>query len=424
MPAKLTLQFADNGRSRQVLVDKDKFFIGRTSDNDLMIQNSNLSRRHAQIDRYADIFVISDCGSSNGTLLNGNNLMQPIALKDGDTIVLGGDVEVKVDLETEKPVYDEETEEEFIDEDDEESAETVVESEETEKKPSNAVVKTLLYTTPVLGALAIGTAGLVIWSSMTPPPTTNTNQEVVLNQTPIVTNQIEEEEETPTPDDEKPTRTPRPKKTEEPEPTNTGPKPKLNTDMERTKAYSSAFLRTLSPSDDNPFLLEKELGAVNDKIKSLKNSSALRDNLKSLKQNATAIKSTAENQRLTGAVLGFATLAKMGDSRSDVAAQATSLAPSLSSYTVTIGGGSANDYLLLLSAHEQGIEPGKVDEILGRLSTKLNEPVQSIRTFWKLREHDEINQATYDFIIRFIALGTIAQSPKDFGVNVDAVTFQ
>ncbi len=64
--------------------------IGRGTACDLIIQDSSISRRHAQVIRQEDgFFYAQDLGSQNGTALNGKRLTAPLRLADGDTLTLG-----------------------------------------------------------------------------------------------------------------------------------------------------------------------------------------------------------------------------------------------------------------------------------------------------------------------------------------------
>lgn len=48
--------------------------IGRGADNDLVIDNKLVSRRHALVQKIKSDFFIQDLGSANGTFLNGKRL--------------------------------------------------------------------------------------------------------------------------------------------------------------------------------------------------------------------------------------------------------------------------------------------------------------------------------------------------------------
>lgn len=63
--------------------------IGRLADCAVIVNDPNVSRRHAQIHRAGSGFVISDLGSTNGTYVNGERLIADHRLADGDIISIG-----------------------------------------------------------------------------------------------------------------------------------------------------------------------------------------------------------------------------------------------------------------------------------------------------------------------------------------------
>jgi pSer/pThr/pTyr-binding forkhead associated (FHA) protein len=65
--------------------------LGRTMENDIIVPDSYVSRKHAKITYEGGGYLIEDVGSTNGTLLNGNEIkgLGKQALKDGDQIQLG-----------------------------------------------------------------------------------------------------------------------------------------------------------------------------------------------------------------------------------------------------------------------------------------------------------------------------------------------
>lgn len=60
--------------------------IGRWEDNDIVIDDRWVSRYHAQIRQENDQYVIEDLGSKNGTMVNGQRILEPTVLADGDQI--------------------------------------------------------------------------------------------------------------------------------------------------------------------------------------------------------------------------------------------------------------------------------------------------------------------------------------------------
>jgi ABC-type multidrug transport system ATPase subunit/pSer/pThr/pTyr-binding forkhead associated (FHA) protein len=65
--------------------------IGRSPENDIVLDHPAVSRKHAQIVQKGagDIYILEDLGSSNGTYVNGIKVVQPVTLKKGDIIHIG-----------------------------------------------------------------------------------------------------------------------------------------------------------------------------------------------------------------------------------------------------------------------------------------------------------------------------------------------
>jgi phosphoserine phosphatase RsbU/P len=67
--------------------------LGRATECSVPIKDRYLSRRHAEIAFASGQWVVRDCGSVNGTMLNGSKLTSAVPLRPGDRITLG-DTEV------------------------------------------------------------------------------------------------------------------------------------------------------------------------------------------------------------------------------------------------------------------------------------------------------------------------------------------
>ncbi len=68
------------------LMLSDSCVIGRRSDNDLQINNVQVSRRHALVVNVNNNWWLNDLHSRNGTLINGRRLNNAHRLRDGDEI--------------------------------------------------------------------------------------------------------------------------------------------------------------------------------------------------------------------------------------------------------------------------------------------------------------------------------------------------
>jgi hypothetical protein len=75
----------------------DRFTIGRTRDCDLCLTDLSVSRRHAELVRGPDGWLLSDLGSHNGTRLNGWLVRQAVAVRAGDRLEFGSAVFVILD---------------------------------------------------------------------------------------------------------------------------------------------------------------------------------------------------------------------------------------------------------------------------------------------------------------------------------------
>jgi pSer/pThr/pTyr-binding forkhead associated (FHA) protein len=83
-----TVQYPD-GQSEQFPIDQDLLMIGRSPDAHLRLHDAQVSRVHCELRQSADgTWLISDMGSRNGTVVNGQPVQQA-RLNDNDQLQLG-----------------------------------------------------------------------------------------------------------------------------------------------------------------------------------------------------------------------------------------------------------------------------------------------------------------------------------------------
>ncbi len=70
-------------------VTEDVSTIGRSPDSTFTIREKRASRRHAQLERRDGGLWLSDLGSTNGTLVRGELVTEPVRLRDGDEFQIG-----------------------------------------------------------------------------------------------------------------------------------------------------------------------------------------------------------------------------------------------------------------------------------------------------------------------------------------------
>ena len=85
--AKLTIvDGKDTGKN--IEITKDEILAGRSLDNDFVISDISVSRKHFKITKEGDRFIIADMGSGNGIKVNGTKTTSTV-LSDGDIISVG-----------------------------------------------------------------------------------------------------------------------------------------------------------------------------------------------------------------------------------------------------------------------------------------------------------------------------------------------
>jgi len=75
------------GRSEDI--SAEGAVIGRSRDADVVLEDPNVSRRHAEVRPSGGSWIVRDLGSTNGVKVNGRRIQGPQSLKSGDTIELG-----------------------------------------------------------------------------------------------------------------------------------------------------------------------------------------------------------------------------------------------------------------------------------------------------------------------------------------------
>jgi hypothetical protein len=70
-------------------LNRDVTTLGRADGNDIVLPDVYASREHAEVRWDGMSYVLHDLGSKNGTFLNGNRIVEPTLLSNGDRVFLG-----------------------------------------------------------------------------------------------------------------------------------------------------------------------------------------------------------------------------------------------------------------------------------------------------------------------------------------------
>ena len=406
---------------KRIVVDKPRFSVGRHSENDLCIADSRLSRQHLLIECHENDFEVSDLGSSNGTDLNGEKLSTPKPLKAGDKLCLGGlDIEIEFGSAGPAPEADE-----------------VPATDEPPKTPEYVAAapaaphpaddpgfpKSFFIIAPIFALVILTVVGIVIYVSggtsrqsdnnslvystdPDDPPRNRKDKNVNSGTAPnsSVSNDL-------------PPASP-------PSGNSSGPTPPTNlTDTGKTEQNAASFLRRSAQNDAKAFITGQQAKIVETQIKSLASSAALADNLNSAKRSAAQIRSIAASKNLKPQLLAIAAITKLGGSKGDVLQAAQSMAEVLGKLGTQIGSELGDDCLLMMAAYDQGAAGDymKMRNMLQDLATRSPESSRAIRTIWFLKQGGKISDEQFNFALRFLAIGTISQNPKDYGVNAEAL---
>lgn len=437
MQPEITLAYYDEaGRLHRVKVESKRFSIGRIPDNDLMIENSNLSRRHALIESFNDAVQICDCGSSNGTFLNGAPVRFPVELHDGDLINLADACDITVEFGGSHAVpgadaisY---------------GAASLTLSQEELRSPIEAQ-KTVASSTAEAGAnktlegkfpfrysalsqglnvhiiaplvavviLAFVALAAVVLRGSSAKKREADRQTIMNKQRADLRNDAGSSFVPQPPPEDSQAGTPSDKGSEE---------------LEEVERNALAVMRVISKGDTSPVLTEQNVKEIYEKIKAYNGSSVLRDNLRAMKQRGVQpLSGLATNNDVKPAFLIFAALAQMDKDglRGDPVAVAQRLLPALAKTRVVFGDELARDVLLSLVATDPstGGAIALRDEVANLTKRRPDASPAMIRNVWFLRDNQKISPQAFDLVLRFLAIGAIAQHPDRYGIAAEPLTF-
>jgi hypothetical protein len=372
---KLTLTFADQtGRERRFVSGAARITLGRDAGNDVAIDDSKLSRRHAVIENFGESIQVSDCNSRNGTTVNGHPVVGVVELFDGDLLNLGGSCDMTVRFRRSAPV------------------------------PNSALISVHAIAGSAVAVILALAGVLVALSGWQEPIKSSANTKRIKDHTiaepsPSIVKFEKSSEVVP------------------------------ESPIDQTALAVKRVMSKLS-KDNAPYISDVGVNDVKLKVEEYRGSRDLGERLSVVKQGCAEISAEAERINLRPALLMYAALADLeGPSGSNPITAARRMSPRLLSLRATFGTETANSSLLLIAAYPYPFNPpigsqtrtphplaSKLVEIGGRRSTV---ETSEARTVWFLREKNAITDEAYQLVIRLLAIGVIAQNPSQYGIDAE-----
>ncbi len=426
---ELVLKYSDPDLGeREEYMKGDSLVIGRHSECEIVIRDTRLSREHVKLERSSGVFTVTDLGSSNGTTLNGLVVEDAVEVRDGDILKLGGAVTITVGLIGQEYEDKKQT-------DDEAPPPAKVRTAPAAGEKGIGIELILAAVLGLVILIGVGVGGVLLFGDRGGKTTgVRTDDADVLNGSGSDSGQNKDKTipeaspdliASPVPaDDAGPANTESPdieNSTDSSDPANTDGAE--NSDR-KTEALVYAFMKRIAKNDQRPYLTQPRLKEVVGRISRYRGSTALASNIKSAVSNSGRIAAVAKAKNLQPQFLAAAALTRLGNSRGDVAATASEMSGVLDRLTIVLSNELADDALLVIAAYSEGVEGNSLkmrDRLAGLAKKNPTASSREIRSIWFLKERNEISNAQYEFALNFLAIGTITQNPKEFGVNSEAL---
>ena len=385
----LILKVYDTAPAREFIAPAGTCTIGRGEDNDLVINQAGVSRRHAVIGVYSDGAQISDCGSQNGTFVNHRPVVGSAPINNGDTISLGSVCEIEVVMTASKA------------KDRSEAPSRAARAQGAEAPPparsrdhagggASAPRKPRL--TAPLGAV-FSIIGIVVIAS-------------VIAWMKSGNGELDKKKTGPSLDPSTPA-----------SPSLTASRPPEDRAFIEIEGGAKRMMRRISnDSMDYASLDQSSLRQIRSAVEQSCKSPSLAAAFQVISQNRTEFIRLADNQ-ISPDLLAYAVLAETNGGTQNLMAKAREMAPKLNALRSMFGGDLADSALLFVTAYFEGVPSKKHHPLLDRIP----DPTQ--RDIWSLSRGGKLKPGQYEFVLRFIAYGIIADNPRQCGVALPRLDF-
>jgi hypothetical protein len=393
----LTLFFTDeHGQERQVTVNANSFSIGRQDGNDLVIRDAGLSRRHALITSFNDVAQVSDCGSQNGTFLNGQRLTSAAVLKNGDVIAIGESCQIRVQMRAA-------------------AAASAANNAASNPSPKAAA------TAPVAPADAAASSNLE-WPKLSPALIATIATAAIILIAGVLIGVVAWKKSKATSEQKEVVfvENPTPVAADSPTVTESATTTSTTSGSDQFEKSLVQVIRNISNDSSYPFP-PAALAELKRKAEQFATPS-LASTLRTMATNGESTLTYIRGQGLKKpALLVYMALAETNGG-GDVLATARQLVPEVQFLRGHFGSEFADPTLILVAAYKIPGGSKRSHPLLPRLNQLVKNP-QTDRNVWFLRDKGALSDAAYDFVLRFLAYGAIAQNPRQFKLDAPALVF-
>lgn len=392
MESRLQLILVDDKqRIRRVPVTSSRFTIGSAPDNDLMIGVSGMARRHAVIECFDKRVSITDCGSSTGTFINGNPVTGDVILKDRDLLVLGEHCEIEIHISEPSVPAASPGRPEYPGRRIRNASIPFDNPENSEPAPAAGIALPLM-----LGVAVVILTGVALYCILPARSGLPLDSRPLGSAAPATT-------------PEAPART-----DEDLEGSSNG------LALTQINKLALQVMSRISRDDKSYVFSEGTLVELKEQIDQLRSSPMLAKGLKEIDRNGRPLSIEVGREMQPSLVFCTALAEVLTESNGrDTMAVARDVLERLREIRKDLGTDDADACLLVVAAYKM-----RSHSLASALSgsSAVKDPYRD-RNVWFLHNQGTIGEAPYRFVLRFLAVGVIAQTPNRFDVQAPRLSF-
>ncbi len=390
MPSELTLSFTnENGHEQQVAVTANPFSIGRGEGNDLVVNDAGMSRRHALITFFNDAAQVTDCGSANGTFVNGRQISGNENLKNGDVVTLGQHCKMRVQISTPAPANfaAPPASPPVVSQRNANIARHSPQPTQSKQRVTFPPISPLLMAGAAVGIIVLITViGITVVALKQKPQ--SQKQAIDLNAqaaTVLATPEISS------------------RPAENPEGAST-------TSVASNDPFEKSAVQVIRKiSDDSSYPFTPKILAEIKQRADEYNAGNIISATKALESRGQAVANEARNQGIRPELVFYLGLAETnGGQNGDPLNAARQAIPEISFLRAHFGTGQADYALLVIAATKIPGGNKKSHPLLACMRNKVKNP-QTDRNVWFLHEAGCLGDGAYEFVLKFLAYGVVAQ---------------